>query len=115
MVNIHEPGPFEGRAERWPVLAVTGAMEVRLAETDAEVEAAQRLRYQVFYEEMAAIPTPLSTTSIQYSPPCRTITVSVTADLTSSAYGAYIYAEGDVTLGDEDEAAQPGACRVGRG
>ena len=52
MVNIHEPGPFEGRAERWPVLAVTGAMEVRLAETDAEVEAAQRLRYQVFYEEL---------------------------------------------------------------
>jgi putative hemolysin len=58
LVNIHEPGPFEGRAERWPVLAVTGALEVRLAETDAEVEAAQRLRYQVFYEEMAAIPTP---------------------------------------------------------
>jgi putative hemolysin len=58
LVNIHEPGPFEGRAERWPVLAVTGAMEVRLAETDAEVEAAQRLRYQVFYEEMAAIPSP---------------------------------------------------------
>jgi putative hemolysin len=31
---------------------------VRLAESDAEVEAAQRLRYQVFYEEMAAKPTP---------------------------------------------------------
>jgi len=58
MVNIHEPGPFEGRAERWPVLAVTGALEVRLAETEAEVEQAQHLRYQVFYEEMAAIPSP---------------------------------------------------------
>ncbi len=58
MVNIHEPGPFEGRAERWPVLAVSGALEVRLAETDAEVEAAQRLRYRVFYEEMSAVPSP---------------------------------------------------------
>jgi putative hemolysin len=58
LVNIHEPGPLQGRAERWPVLAVTGALEVRLAETDAEVEAAQRLRYRVFYEEMSAIPSP---------------------------------------------------------
>ncbi len=58
MVNIHEPGPFEGRADQWPVLATTGAMEVRLAETDAEVEAAQHLRYRVFYEEMSAVPSP---------------------------------------------------------
>jgi len=33
-------------------------MEVRLAETDIEVEAAQRLRYRVFYEEMSALPSP---------------------------------------------------------
>jgi putative hemolysin len=33
-------------------------MEVRLAETDTEVEAAQRLRYRVFYEEMSALPSP---------------------------------------------------------
>lgn len=58
MVNIHEPGPFEGRVVQWPVLAVTGAMEVRVAETEAEVEAAQHLRYRVFYEEMSAIPSP---------------------------------------------------------
>lgn len=58
MVNIHEPGPLEGRLDQWPVLAASGALEVRLAETDAEVEAAQRLRYHVFYEEMAAIPSP---------------------------------------------------------
>ncbi len=58
MVNIHEHGPLEGRAERWPVLAVNGPLEVRMAETDHEVEAAQRLRYRVFYEEMAAVPTP---------------------------------------------------------
>ncbi len=57
MVNIYEAGPFEGRAEQWPVLAVSGALEVRLAETDHEVELAQRLRYSVFYEEMNAIPS----------------------------------------------------------
>lgn len=58
MVNIYEPGQFEGRLEHWPVLAASGALELRLAETDAEVEAAQRLRYRVFYEEMAAIASP---------------------------------------------------------
>jgi L-ornithine Nalpha-acyltransferase len=58
LVNIHEPGPFEGLPARWPVLAVSGPFEVRLAETEAEVEAAQRLRYRVFYEEMNAVPTP---------------------------------------------------------
>ncbi len=58
MVNIYEPGPFEGLHTQWPVLAAAGALEVRLAETDAEVEAAQRLRYRVFYEEMSAIPSP---------------------------------------------------------
>ena len=58
MVNIYEPGPLEGRIAHWPVLAVSGALEVRLAETDAEIELAQRLRYRVFYEEMSAIPSP---------------------------------------------------------
>jgi len=58
LVNIYEPGPLEGRVEHWPVLAASGALEVRLAETDAEVEAAQRLRYRVFYEEMSAIASP---------------------------------------------------------
>jgi L-ornithine Nalpha-acyltransferase len=58
MVNIHEPGPLEGRITHWPVLAAAGALEVRLAETDMEVEAAQRLRYRVFYEEMSAVPSP---------------------------------------------------------
>lgn len=58
MVNVHEPGLFEGHLEQWPVLVTSGAMEVRLAETEAEVEAAQKLRYRVFYEEMSAIPTP---------------------------------------------------------
>ena len=58
MVNIYEAGPFEGRLEQWPVLAVSGALEVRLAETEHEVEQAQRLRYKVFYEEMSAVPSP---------------------------------------------------------
>ena len=58
MVNIYEAGPFEGRLEQWPVLAVSGALEVRLAETELEVEQAQRLRFKVFYEEMSATPTP---------------------------------------------------------
>ena len=58
MVNIYEAGPFEGRLEQWPVLATSGALEVRLAETELEIEQAQRLRYGVFYEEMGAIPSP---------------------------------------------------------
>ena len=58
MVNIYEAGPFEGRLQQWPVLAVMGPLEVRLAETEHEVEQAQRLRYCVFYEEMSAIPSP---------------------------------------------------------
>lgn len=58
MVNIHEPGPAQGRFAQWPVLASSGSLEVRLAETEAEIEAAQRLRYHVFYEEMRALPSP---------------------------------------------------------
>jgi putative hemolysin len=58
LVNIYEAGPFEGRLQQWPVLAVSGPLEVRLAETEHEVEQAQRLRYNAFYEEMSAIPTP---------------------------------------------------------
>ena len=36
----------------------SGSLEVRLAQTLAEIEAAQRLRYDIFYREMAAQPTP---------------------------------------------------------
>ncbi|MFZ4762636.1 MAG: GNAT family N-acetyltransferase [Alphaproteobacteria bacterium] len=35
-----------------------GPLEVRLAETAAELRAAQKLRYDVFYREMAASPSP---------------------------------------------------------
>ncbi len=41
-----------------PVNIRAGDFELRLAETVAEIEAAQSLRYRVFYEEMAAKPTP---------------------------------------------------------
>jgi putative hemolysin len=34
-----------------------GSLEVRLAESTAEIEAAQALRYRVFYNEMAAVPS----------------------------------------------------------
>ena len=36
----------------------TDTICVRLAQNDAEVEAAQHLRYKVFYEEYAATPSP---------------------------------------------------------
>lgn len=41
---------IEGATAAW--------LEVRLANSKAEIEAAQRLRYRVFYEEMGAQPTP---------------------------------------------------------
>lgn len=40
------------------VKVVAGDFEVRLAETAAEIDAAQALRYRVFYDEMKALPTP---------------------------------------------------------
>src|SRR5687767_188676 len=41
-----------------PVDLNIGDLEIRLAETEAEISAAQALRYRVFYEEMSATPTP---------------------------------------------------------
>jgi putative hemolysin len=46
------------KADERPAPIVAGSLEVRLAQTDAEIDAAQALRYRVFYEEMAARPTP---------------------------------------------------------
>lgn len=40
------------------VQVVAGDFEVRLARTPAEIDAAQALRYRVFYEEMSAHPSP---------------------------------------------------------
>ncbi len=40
------------------LLARSGSLEARIATSAAEIEAAQRLRYEVFYREMSAQPTP---------------------------------------------------------
>jgi len=40
-----------------PPSVVMGGLEARLADCDAEIDAAQALRYRVFYEEMGAIPS----------------------------------------------------------
>ncbi len=42
--------------------AGAASLEVRLATSSDEVEAAQRLRYRVFYDEMGALPTPAMAT-----------------------------------------------------
>lgn len=41
-----------------PVELKIGDLEIRLAESEAEIAAAQALRYRVFYEEMSASPSP---------------------------------------------------------
>lgn len=45
---------FAGNVERSRTLGRLGQLEVRLAASAAEVRLAQKLRYQVFYEEMSA-------------------------------------------------------------
>ncbi len=41
-----------------PVDLRVGDLEIRLAESDAEIAACQALRYRIFYEEMSATPSP---------------------------------------------------------
>lgn len=63
MTGIAAPG---SGVIRWRAGAVgprqvderAGALQVRLAESEAEVDAALSLRYRVFYEEMSAKPSP---------------------------------------------------------
>ena len=47
-----------GRRRRSPVELRAGDIELRLAESEDEIRAAQALRYRIFYEEMSAEPTP---------------------------------------------------------
>ena len=47
--RTHRPSQSLGRM---------GSLEVRLAQTAAEVRQAQKLRYRVFYQEGSAIPNP---------------------------------------------------------
>ena len=50
---------FAARAHRpSQSLGRVGSLEVRLAQTAAEVRQAQKLRYRVFYQEGSAIPNP---------------------------------------------------------
>ena len=56
-----DPGarlPVETVAGGPPVDLVAGPLRVRLAESAADIEAAQALRYRVFYEKMGARPLP---------------------------------------------------------
>ena len=48
------------RSQPAPVYGRIGSLEVRLARKKSEIRRAQRLRYKVFYEEMAATPTALA-------------------------------------------------------
>src|SRR3546814_10134575 len=42
----------------WQCVSADGRFEVRLTRSPEDIAAAQRLRYRVFYEEMAAEPSP---------------------------------------------------------
>lgn len=48
---------LSGDSKRSPVQVRAGKLEIRLAITPQEIDAAQALRYQVFYEEMKAKPS----------------------------------------------------------
>ncbi|MDE0253974.1 MAG: GNAT family N-acetyltransferase [Rhodospirillaceae bacterium] len=54
--SIADPRDAEGFAAR-QIDERVGRLRVRLAETEAEIDAALALRYRIFYEEMAARPT----------------------------------------------------------
>ena len=58
MSHPADSGTIAKPAEGGNVLARSGWLEARIATTPAEIEAAQRLRFDVFYREMNARPTP---------------------------------------------------------
>ncbi|MCB1520103.1 MAG: GNAT family N-acetyltransferase [Hyphomicrobiaceae bacterium] len=58
LLDEHRGGPLTALRRRPPkVYGRVGDLEVRLAETWADVKRAQRLRYEVFYNEMSAMPS----------------------------------------------------------
>ena len=67
LINTSDAGPAHPQepqaqesqhyATGLPSVIISGSTEVRLARSTAEVEAAQALRYRIFYEEMGARPT----------------------------------------------------------
>src|SRR5947209_14392212 len=48
VVNIYEAGPFEGRQEQWPVLATSGALEVRDRKSTRLNSSHANISYAVF-------------------------------------------------------------------
>lgn len=54
--GLHSRVTAAANVQSVTTFAEVGPLEVRLAETEAELLAAQRLRYRVFYEEMGARP-----------------------------------------------------------
>lgn len=50
--------PQQQESQGRPVDVVSGNLHIKLAENEAEILASQRLRYQIFVEEMHARPTP---------------------------------------------------------
>ena len=67
-----------------PVLDTSGTLEARLATTQAEVDAAQRLRFEVFYREMNAQASPEMMAAgrdfDKYDPVCEHLVVVDRAD-----------------------------------
>jgi putative hemolysin len=58
--GLETPGssPGRGQAPNARIEARSGGLIVRLAESEAEIRAAQELRYRVFFEEQGAAPSP---------------------------------------------------------
>jgi putative hemolysin len=54
---LYLPGSAQPEPSRLGTLGAIGSLEVRLASSSGDIHRAQRLRYQVFYEEMAAKPS----------------------------------------------------------
>uniref|UniRef100_UPI003857C9C2 GNAT family N-acetyltransferase n=1 Tax=Nisaea nitritireducens TaxID=568392 RepID=UPI003857C9C2 len=57
------PVVMSGAAPLSDQTLVSGSLEVKIATTEEDIHAAKRLRYQVFYEEMGAIPSPAARAS----------------------------------------------------
>ena len=74
-MSPHDAALSNVSADEDPLLDVAGSLEARLATTPAEVEAAQRLRYEIFYREMSARPSPEMEAQARdfdhYDPFCR--------------------------------------------
>lgn len=103
------------------VLDSSGSLEVRLATTEAEIEAAQRMRYDIFYREMSAQPSPEMAAAGRdfddYDPICQhMLVVDRDDDRVIAAYrlmretAAARSPKGFYTAGEYDIAALVKAC-----